>query len=807
MERENSFQKNAKIVMYMLGVFFLVSQLMIIFSDNVYKSGTLKFFEFLSHLSGILCVAFIGYLFFTNHEEKEVYSTYAIGIYSLMSAINCISLLILYIGRIKNTEGRFAGVLALTVGVVLALIFMGVSFVWYGMDRITCVIPLLVSCIAPVFRYIALMRIDKNMLKYTPNIVKGSAMTVAVFIEMLFAVLFFVSVVIIQDYRFIVELKENPKKIFTKDCLVGTYKNLYEEVEKNYVSYENGNGLRDVSQKIEVDEKIIKDSNEEADKDSSSDEEVESLVNLVAAAVRDEKNGRPINRKVAEEKPKYSLKGDDSVSKLLKESIDEVRGPVKDEEPADISIDDLLSSERMSFSDRLFSDDAPLSQINGGNKSDVSAKDEAEKTSIEEKNIEEKNIEEKETDNTNVNFVMVESVESETQVETVVTDNSAESISSSDSVEDLSDLLDAEDSISDSTSGEDQVSYNADDAWAKIMEEAQKLYEEKYKMADSDTSDASIDEMAENIVKEVLGESLSESAEVTDNSEVIVDEVEETVESEVIVEETEETAESEVIVDKTEETAQAEVVVEEAIDSEVVVDKVEEVAEAEVIVDGVEETTSVDNRFYDMEARVFNLSFDKFSIDYVYSREEDNRQFDRIVDIVKFMSDEDKIKIAHKLNGFIYYNYNQILKDKFDKTGSLIDYTIMISCLESFKPDEIPVNKIPVGVQKKIIMCYDGFFPDDYMKITFDGLRQRKRDFYQEVEKLYTQAGNVLLIPNSLGNQFLSANFVVMLLMASLGGKYDKALKMIKNLRNECLNYLSTDDIQDDMFVLKLSNF
>ena len=69
MERENSFQKNAKIVMYMLGVFFLVSQLMIIFSDNVYKSGTLKFFEFLSHLSGILCVAFIGYLFFTNYEE------------------------------------------------------------------------------------------------------------------------------------------------------------------------------------------------------------------------------------------------------------------------------------------------------------------------------------------------------------------------------------------------------------------------------------------------------------------------------------------------------------------------------------------------------------------------------------------------------------------------------------------------------------------------------------------------------------------------------------------------------------------
>ena len=354
MERENSFQKNAKIVMYMLGVFFLVSQLMIIFSDNVYKSGALKFFEFLSHLSGILCVAFIGYLFFTNHEEKEVYSTYAIGIYSLMSAINCISLLILYIGRIKNTGGRFAGVLALTVGVVLALIFMGVSFVWYGMDRITCVIPLLVSCIAPVFRYIVLMRIDKNMLKYTPNIVKESAMTVAVFIEMLFAVLFFVSVVIIQDYRFIVELKEDPNKIFTKDCLVGTYKNLYEEVEKNYVSYENGNGLRDVSQKIEVDEKIIKDSNEEADIDSSSDEEVESLVNLVAAAVRDEKNGRPINRKVAEEKPKYSLKGDDSVSKLLKESIDEVRGPVKDEEPADISIDDLLSSERMSFSNRLF---------------------------------------------------------------------------------------------------------------------------------------------------------------------------------------------------------------------------------------------------------------------------------------------------------------------------------------------------------------------------------------------------------------------------------------------------------------------
>ena len=441
-----------------------------------------------------------------------------------------------------------------------------------------------------------------------------------------------------------------------------------------------------------------------------------------------------------------------------------------------------------------FSDDAPLSQINGENKSDASAKDEAEKTSIEENNIEENNIEEKETDNTNVNFVMVEPVASETQVETVVTDNSAESISSSDLVEDLSDLLDAEDSISDSTSGEDQVSYNADDAWAKIMEEAQKLYEEKYKMADSDTSDASIDEMAENIVKEVLGESLSESAEVTDNSEVIVDEVEETVESEVIVDEVEETVESEVIV-------------EEAIDSEVVVDKAEEAAEAEVIVDGVEETTSVDNRFYDMEARVFNLSFDKFSIDYVYSREEDSRQFDRIVDIVKFMSDEDKIKIAHKLNGFIYYNYNQILKDKFDKTGSLIDYTIMISCLESFKPDEIPVNKIPVGVQKKIIMCYDGFFPDDYMKITFDGLRQRKRDFYQEVEKLYTQAGNVLLIPNSLGNQFLSANFVVMLLMASLGGKYDKALKMIKNLRNECLNYLSTDDIQDDMFVLKLSNF
>ena len=69
----------------------------------------------------------------------------------------------------------------------------------------------------------------------------------------------------------------------------------------------------------------------------------------------------------------------------------------------------------------------------------------------------------------------------------------------------------------------------------------------------------------------------------------------------------------------------------------------------------------------------------------------------------------------------------------------------------------------------------------------------------------YSYAGDILLMSNLMGNQFLTANFTVMLILNSFGLTSDTAERVVRMLRNECLDRLSSDETDDDSFILDIA--
>ncbi|SEG06537.1 hypothetical protein SAMN04487934_10783 [Eubacterium ruminantium] len=683
MERESYFQKNLKIMIYIIAGFCFLCRLISLFSEPGYFIGIGKFIDVLYHLSAMACLGLIVFLITIKHEDVEKYGSYAIAGQAGFDALTGISLLVMYIKYTKGTDGLSVVLIIFMVLIILLEIAAGLSYAGYGMDRVTSLVPLILTPVVLVLRNMVYGRIDSKLQDYGGERFKESLMSPWLFLSMLFFILFSICLIILLDIRFLSEFKSEPKKLFTKNAYLGTYTNLYKNEADNYVEF-HADKLRTEDDS----EKKIPYAKGKTEHWTMPDD-VLDIVNLVAA----EANTQPRTVKKDTEK---DIKTEEASPKYIKtEKISE--NDVKTEK----------ASEKVSEKSTSDESSKPFSL-----KNDKTVRFAEDSAKVEE-SLDELEKEIFEFDSSLYGSVgRTERIYSHTE----------ESAS-------------AETKTSAAQTGSSTTKASAETKTSN----AQTGSSTAYTSAETKTSAAQ------------TGSSTAYTSAETKTSTAQTD------------------------TDSTETSA------------------------------SVESDAKADNSFYELDLGTYSLDFDAFSIKHVNNREEDDKQFDTIAGIIKGMSLEARLNLSHKLSGFVYYAFSKVLEEDFEITGNLIDFTIVLAAFEAFRPSARDEEKIPEEIISAVKNCYAGYFPDDYISGFISDIRKMDSGFYNKFAEYYSLAGEVLMMSNLFGDQFLTANFVIMLLLISFWKLNDTSEKAVRMLRNECLDRLSGKlEESDEMFRLDI---
>ncbi|MCR5149525.1 MAG: hypothetical protein K6C35_11260 [Eubacterium sp.] len=654
MERESYFQKNLKIMIYIIAGFCFLCRLISLFSEPGYFIGIGKFIDVLYHLSAMACLGLIVFLITIKHEDVEKYGSYAIAGQAGFDALTGISLLVMYIKYTKGTDGLSVVLIIFMVLIILLEIAAGLSYAGYGMDRVTSLVPLILTPVVLVLRNMVYGRIDSKLQDYGGERFKESLMSPWLFLSMLFFILFSICLIILLDIRFLSEFKSEPKKLFTKNAFLGTYTNLYKNEADNYVEF-NAEKIRTE----EDSEKKIPYAKGKTEHWTMPDD-VLDIVNLVAAA--------------AKTQPKAS-EDENKTEKASENSI-------KTEKTSENDTKTEKASEKVS---------------------EIGTSDESEKSF------------------------------------SLKNDKTVRFAEDSAKVEESLDELEKE-------------IFEFDSSLYGSVGRTERIYSHTEESASAETKTSNAQ----------TGRSTAYTS-----------------------------AETKTGTDQTDSRS-----------------TVYTSAESKTSTSGESDTRAdakADNSFYELDLGTYSLDFDAFSIKHVNNREEDDKQFDTIAGIIKGMSTEARLNLSHKLSGFVYYAFSKVLEEDFEITGNLIDFTIVLAAFEAFRPSARDEEKIPEEIISAVKNCYAGYFPDDYISGFISDIRKMDSGFYNKFAEYYSLAGEVLMMSNLFGDQFLTANFVIMLLLISFWKLNDTSEKAVRMLRNECLDRLSGKlEESDEMFRLDI---
>lgn len=252
MNRESQFEKYTKFFIYGAAGVGGLCHLLMLFTEFKAYSGAGMLFNALFHLITAVACALIVIIYYKNDDNKEVYSGYLLGIQSAFGAIVDICLLVRYISYTKNTTDYSVALIVFIVILTLLELLLAFLFVRYGLDKITCILPMIVLFISSILRGIVYGKADSGISihshseqvasaveKYAassvgekiPDTVSdvASVYSVWTFLSLVFILTMVISIFLYLDNAFLSELIQDPKSIFTKKAIYGTYSNLFNE--------------------------------------------------------------------------------------------------------------------------------------------------------------------------------------------------------------------------------------------------------------------------------------------------------------------------------------------------------------------------------------------------------------------------------------------------------------------------------------------------------------------------------------------------------------------------------------------------
>ena len=244
--RETTFESNIKWFLFGTAGLFAVCHFILLFTEFSFFTGIGMLFNGLYHLVAVGCSVLVFYLFFKRLDNKEVLSSYALGLFNILGAIVDICVLVKYILLVKDNEGFKIWLVVLgSVSIIIGVIY-SILLVRYGLDKITSVLPLLCTIIACLIRGSFFSNVESKLMSYAYNEVNGSIFSIWMFMGTMFYFMFVVFIFLYLDSGFLLELLQNPKDIFSSNTIKGTYTNLYmNDTPKNNKINQNESSIAD----------------------------------------------------------------------------------------------------------------------------------------------------------------------------------------------------------------------------------------------------------------------------------------------------------------------------------------------------------------------------------------------------------------------------------------------------------------------------------------------------------------------------------------------------------------------------------
>jgi hypothetical protein len=227
MYKETEFQRTIKWFLYGTAGACALLQTVLLFYEFSFFKGIGMFFNAILHLSSIFVPVLIILLFYKMKEDKEVYANYALAMNIFICLIVDLILMFKYIKNIYSTKGFSIGLIIGFILLVLCEALYGLILIGYGLDKVTSVLPIIWVIVVCIFRGGVLNAVDSAFKTYAYNTVKGSIYSVWSFMQLLLYVLMIVCMILYLDLDFLLNIINNPRELFTKNTLFGTYTNLY----------------------------------------------------------------------------------------------------------------------------------------------------------------------------------------------------------------------------------------------------------------------------------------------------------------------------------------------------------------------------------------------------------------------------------------------------------------------------------------------------------------------------------------------------------------------------------------------------
>lgn len=230
--RESSFESNVKWFVLGSGGIAALCQVIMLFAEFKIFSGIGILFNGIYHFLAIGCPVLIIYLILKMVDNKEVYSYYALALQSIFACIVDICLIIKYVTSTNKTEGFKIWLLVLAIVLVLLEGLVSFVFIRHALDKVTCMVPLLLSFITCIIKGAVFSSVDSNIITYNHAASNGSFFSIWMFMHIMFYLTFLVCLALYLDSDFFSELISDPKNLFTSKTFFGTYTNLYFSDEK-----------------------------------------------------------------------------------------------------------------------------------------------------------------------------------------------------------------------------------------------------------------------------------------------------------------------------------------------------------------------------------------------------------------------------------------------------------------------------------------------------------------------------------------------------------------------------------------------
>ena len=302
MRRESAFEKNIKWMIWASLSVGALCHIIMVFSEFSAYSGIGTVFNLLYHLGSAVAFGLIFLSFYSMSENTQVYSGYLFGLTFALGAIVDICLMFMLISTTKGTT-ESPVVLIIFIVILFALeAFLAFLFVRYALDRVTCVLPMVLVFVDCILKGTVFSRADYtiHLVEPTKEAVKtaaaiadqatgqqtiekishGNVYSIWFLMALIFLLIAVISVCLYFDNSFLSEVMQNPKDIFTKKTFFGTYTNLYllpEKEPKKKVELRPEKGPTEETTKETIEETIketIKGTTEEAKKVEGSKERI-----------------------------------------------------------------------------------------------------------------------------------------------------------------------------------------------------------------------------------------------------------------------------------------------------------------------------------------------------------------------------------------------------------------------------------------------------------------------------------------------------------------------------------------------------